>query len=105
MSGCSSVSVLPGPEKSRHMTRAVANALYERVAQDEGVEIMLMARPRAQYKVMIHIASQKELPPSYADELRNIVREKMYDPQLPVSVVAVRGLWRSDSDSPPNGSP
>jgi uncharacterized hydrophobic protein (TIGR00271 family) len=87
------------------VTRAVANALYERVAQDEGVEIMLMARPRAQYKVMIHIASQKELPPSYADELRNIVREKMYDPQLPVSVVAVRGLWRSDSDSPPNGSP
>jgi len=75
------------------------------VAQDEGVEIMLMARPRDQYNVMIHIASRDELPPSYANELRKIVREEMDDPEIPVSVVAVRGLWRSDSDSVPNGSP
>ena len=74
-------------------------ALYERVAQDEGVEIMLLGRPRAQKRVMIHIASQIELPPSYADELRKIVHEKMDEPELAVSVVAVRGLWRSDSDS------
>jgi len=87
------------------VTRAVANAMYERVAQDEGVEIMLMARPRDQYNVMIHIASRDELPPSYANELRKIVREEMDDPEIPVSVVAVRGLWRSDSDSVPNGSP
>ncbi len=87
------------------VTRAVARALYEQVAQDEGVEIMLMARPRSQYSVMIHIASRDELPPSYANELRKIVREEMDDPELPVSVVAVRGLWRSDSDSPPNESP
>jgi hypothetical protein len=70
------------------------------VAQDEGVEIMFLGRPRALHAVMIHIASQIELPPSYADELRKIVREQMDDPELKVSVVAVRGLWRSDSDSP-----
>ena len=87
------------------VTRAVASALYERVAQDEGVEIMLMARPRAQHSVMIHIASHEEIPPSYADELRKIVRDKMDDPELPVTVVAVRGFWRSESDSPPAGSP
>jgi len=81
------------------VTWAVRTALYERVAQDEGVEIMLLGRPRAQKSVMIHIASQIDLPPSYADELRKIVREKMDDPELAVSVVAVRGLWRSDSDS------
>ena len=81
------------------VTWAVRTALYERVAQDEGVEIMLLARPRARDSVMIHIASQKELPLSYADDLRKIVREKMDEPDLNVSVVAVRGLWRSDSDS------
>jgi uncharacterized hydrophobic protein (TIGR00271 family) len=82
------------------VTWAVRTALYERVAQDEGVEIMLLARPRARDSVMIYIASQKDLPPTYADELRKIVREKMDEPELAVSVVAVCGLWRSDSDSP-----
>jgi uncharacterized membrane protein len=81
------------------VTLAVRTALYERVAQDEGLEIMFLGRPRAMKAVMIHIASQIELPQSYADELRKIVREKMDDPELNVSVVAVRGLWRSDSDS------
>jgi uncharacterized membrane protein len=87
------------------VTRAVSRALHERVAQDEGVEIMLIARPRAQRSVMIHIASQDELPASYANELRKIVRDEMGDPELSVSVVAVRGLWRSDYDSPQDGSP
>ena len=75
-------------------------ALYERVAEDEGVELILLGRPRALNAVMIHVASPKELPLSYADELRKIVREKMDDPELNVTVVAVRGFWRSDSDSP-----
>jgi len=86
------------------VTREVAWALYERVAKDEGVEIMLLARPRGTRSVMIHIASHDELPPSYANELRKIVRDEMDDPELSVSVVAVRGLWRSDTDSPPNGT-
>jgi hypothetical protein len=87
------------------VTRAVSKALHERVAQDEGVEIMLLARPRAEYSVMIHLASHDELPPSYANELRKIVRDKMDDPEIPVTVIAVRGLWRSKSDSPKTGSP
>ena len=69
--------------------------------QDEGVELMFMARPRAEHRVMIHIATQDELPRSYADELRAIVREQMDDPEVTVNVVAVRGLWRSDEDSRP----
>ena len=35
----------------------------------------------------------------------DVAREEMGDPELSVSVVAVRGLWRSDTDSPQNGSP
>lgn len=87
------------------VTRELARALYKQVAQDEGVEIMLMARPRGKDRVMIHIASRDELPPSYANRLRKIVRDAMDYPELPVSVVAVRGWWRSDSDSPQTGSP
>ena len=82
------------------VTWAVREALYERVAEDEGVELILLGRPRGLNSVMIQIASPKELPRSYADELRKIVREKMDDPELKVTVVAVRGFWRSDSDSP-----
>jgi uncharacterized hydrophobic protein (TIGR00271 family) len=79
------------------VTRAVASALFERVAQDEGVEITLLARPRAEHRVIIHIASKEEIPPSYANELRKIVRHEMDDPEISVSVIALRGLWRSDS--------
>ena len=87
------------------VTRAVGRAVFERVAQDEGVDVMFIARPRAEHRVMIHVASRDELPLSYANELRKIVRDVMNDAELPVNVVAVRGLWRSDSDSPKNGSP
>ena len=87
------------------VTKAVQRAVFERVAQDEGVDVMFIARPRAEHRVMIHVASRDELPLSYANELRKIVRDVMNDAELPVNVVAVRGLWRSDSDSPKNGSP
>ena len=87
------------------VTKAVQRAVLERVTQDEGVELMFIARPRAEHRVMIHVASRDELPLSYANELRKIVRDAMDDPNLVVNVVAVRGLWRSDSDSLKNGSP
>jgi uncharacterized hydrophobic protein (TIGR00271 family) len=87
------------------VTWAVRTAVYDRVAQDEGVDVMLLARPRAQASVMIHIASQDELPPSYADELRQIVRREMDDPELPVSVIVVNGMWRSDDDVLQSTSP
>ena len=87
------------------VTKAVANSLFERVAKDEGVDITLLARPRAERRVIVHIASRDELSTSYATELRKIVREKMDDPYLPVTVIAVRGLWRSDNDPPQKISP
>jgi hypothetical protein len=80
------------------VTREVARALHARVAQDTGVEIMLIARERSENRVLIQIAAHEELPKSYAEQLTKIVRDKMHDPDVDVSVVAVRGLWRSDSD-------
>ena len=68
-------------------------------------QLTFIARPRAERRVMIHVASRDELPLSYANELRKIVRDVMDDAELVVNVVAVRGLWRSDNDSPKNESP
>jgi len=86
------------------VTQAVVKAVHERVMQDEGVTIMLIARPRAwQRGVLIHIASVEELPRSYADELRTIVREKMGDPTLPVAVIVVRGWWYNSDEIPAIG--
>jgi len=81
------------------VTTAVQKAVLDKVTNDEGVELMFIARPRAEHRVMIHIATQVELPLSYADELRKIVRDAMNEPELLVNVVAVRGLWRSDGDA------
>jgi uncharacterized membrane protein len=64
-----------------------------------------MARPRAEEGVVIHPASEEELPPSYATELRQIFRDEMSDRELPVTVIAVRGLWMSDSDAPEGDRP
>jgi uncharacterized hydrophobic protein (TIGR00271 family) len=80
------------------VTRKVYRAVYERVDKDEGVEVMLIARPRAEHRVLLHIASEQDLPPSYADDLRSIVRQAMDEPEIPVTVIAVRGFWRSDDD-------
>ena len=86
------------------VTRAVSRALHERVAQDRGVGLTLLGRPSVREGVLIHIAADHDLPPSYADELRMIVREQMNDPDVPVFVIALRGLWHSDSDEGSQGS-
>ncbi len=106
VAGPLSTALIAGIEEGKNVaaahpvTRAVARALYDRVGQDEGVEIMFMARPRGQHRVMIHIASHDALPRSYADDLTKIVRDQMDDPDVAVTVVAVRGLWRSDTKAP-----
>lgn len=74
------------------VTRAVFRAVNERVHRDEGVEVMLMARGRIESGVVIHLASKKDLPKSYAIELKQIVRQEMNDFDLPVHVVAVRSI-------------
>ena len=80
------------------VTRKVSRALHDRVDLDPGVEIMFMARPSSREGVVVHIAAEQALPTSYADELRQIVRDQMNDPILPVYIVAVHGMWRSDYD-------
>jgi len=74
------------------VTTAVSRAIKERVSQDEGVEVILMARGRTKAGVFVHLASKNGLPESYATELRHIVRKEMNDPFLPVNVIAVQSI-------------
>ena len=79
------------------VTTAVSNAIHEKVNKDDGVEIIMMARSRTTPGVFIYLASRKDLPHVYADEIKAIVRQKMNDPDIPVRVVALRSIWQ-DSD-------
>jgi len=86
------------------VTTAVARAVNERVHQDEDVEVILMARSRSESGVIIHIASKNDLPKSYASELKQIVRQEMNDPDIPIQVVAVRSIWIEDMDEEETGN-
>lgn len=78
------------------VTRAVANAVKERVNHDEGVEVMLMARGRSEPGVVIHLAARKRIPNSYVEEIKEIVRTEMNDPDIPVIVIAVQSILLDD---------
>ena len=75
------------------ITRALARALQAHAAKDPDVEITLAGRAGAFEGVIIHIASKRDLPETYADELRAIVRNEMADEEMPVFVVCLRGQW------------
>jgi uncharacterized hydrophobic protein (TIGR00271 family) len=90
---------------ARPVTQEMRDALFDHVAQDEGVEIMLLARPRAKNQVLIHLASTRELPVAYAEELRRVVHETTDESDIEVVVVAVRGMWRSDANVSESGGP
>lgn len=110
LAGPLSVTLLSQLEKGRSqtavfpVTRAVSRILHARVAQDPGVDITFLGRRSAEEAVVIHIGANHDLPRSYADELRAIVRKEMDDPEMPVYIVCLRGQWRSDSDAPVQAS-
>jgi hypothetical protein len=80
------------------VTRAVSRALHEHVAQEPGVELTFMARSAVTEAIVIHIATDHQLSKSYANELRDVVRTTMDDPEMPVVIVAFDGQWRSDEE-------
>jgi uncharacterized hydrophobic protein (TIGR00271 family) len=82
------------------VTRAVARALQEKVANDSGVDITFMGRSSVTGDVVIHLAAYDDRPSSFADVLREIVQDEMGDPELPVHIVCLRGQWLSGPDIP-----
>ena len=84
------------------VTRAVSEALHAHVELenkknvDKGrVHITFMGRSSVERSVLIHISATYRIEPSYADELRRIVRKEMHAPELKVQVVCLNGQWLS----------
>lgn len=75
------------------VTRALAREIRARVAQEDGVELMLMARPSVEKGVVIYVAGSAGIRRALEQDLMRIVRESMDDPDLPVKVMAVRQGW------------
>ncbi|MCG8583597.1 MAG: TIGR00341 family protein [Pirellulales bacterium] len=81
------------------LTKELVDKLLERVDQDPGVEIILAARPsRVDYRAdaVIYLASEEPLPRSYGDELKQIVREFLANPEAVVEVVVVQQAWQDE---------
>jgi hypothetical protein len=86
------------------VTREVATALLDRVAEDPGVHIILAGRPGRKLEsdqeehVSIVLGSNRLLPHSYAQELTKIVRREMEDESVEVRVFCLQQGWK---DGPP----
>lgn len=72
------------------VSRSVSRALRARIAQDEGVRIMMLGRTSVRDAVVIWLAMDHEIQESYQEELRALVRAEMNAPELEVEVLAVQ---------------
>ena len=80
------------------LTRALSRALQSRVAEEEGVDITFMGESSVRQGVIIHLAADKDVPKSFADDLEKIVRDKMRSDGIPVYVVCLNRQWMSRFD-------
>lgn len=78
------------------VTRALSISLGEHVDKYKGVNIVLLGRPSVERSVLIQLSADHPIEQTIAHELRQIVREKMNEPDLPVYVVCLGGQWVSD---------
>ena len=79
------------------LARRTIQALVAEMDRDyEGhdVELILAARSNVTGRVFLWIASDQELPQSYAERLRVLVRKHVKDPEAEVTVFAVRLVWK-----------
>jgi hypothetical protein len=82
------------------VTRALSRALLTRVGQDPGVEITFMGKSAVTNAIVIHIACDHDIAPSYGDELRSLVRQVTKDPEIEVLIFAFDGKWFSHDNAP-----
>ena len=76
---------------------SVEDALTEHVEKTPFVEMVASGRPASQHDpsdVIIFLTSPYRLPSAYADELKEIVRREMSDPELVVEVHCLQEAWR-----------
>ncbi|UHQ55705.1 DUF389 domain-containing protein [Microbulbifer sp. YPW16] len=83
------------------LSRTVIEPLKDYVEENPDVEILTAGRPASPYHrsdVVLVIGAPFDLDRQYAQELINIVRREMRDPNLKIEVHCVRELWQESSN-------
>ncbi len=80
------------------VTNETRAAILNRIQEEQGVTLLLIGRPGIPREndpvdVGIVIASERRLPKAFADELAEIVRTQMQNPELRVKVACVADGW------------
>ena len=89
------------------LTRVVDDALAELIADDDDVHIIATGRPSSVHDpadIVVVISSHKWLDRTYAENITQLIREKLHDDSVIVEVHCVREGWGRDDGSPPEGS-
>ncbi|MGI9427730.1 MAG: TIGR00341 family protein, partial [Bythopirellula sp.] len=82
------------------LAKTVVDALEDRIAAEPGVTLITAGRPSSHLvasDVVLITGALGELDPSFADDLIEIVREKMQDDSLIVEVHCIKELWQETS--------
>jgi len=80
------------------LTRAVEEALVEHVARTPGVDLVSAGRPSSLHDaadVVVVLASPRDLPQSFGEELADIVHREMGDDDLVVDVHCLQEAWKA----------
>ena len=81
---------------AKHVTKSIV----EYVESQPDLELLLHGRPGSDSDptdVMIILASSQRMPKYYIDDLTDLVRRKMGDPNLVIEVHALRDGWRDEN--------
>jgi uncharacterized hydrophobic protein (TIGR00271 family) len=81
------------------LTEAVEHALVEHIERTPEVELVASGRPSPLYDqadVVVVISSPDPLPRSFSDELAEICRREMGEPELVVEVHCFRNAWQDE---------
>jgi uncharacterized membrane protein len=79
------------------LAKTVLDALEDRLESEPGAKLITAGKPSshlASSDVVLVLGATGELDPGFADELVEIIRQKMQDESLIVEVHCVRELWQ-----------
>ena len=82
------------------LAKVVLDALEDRIESQPGVELITAGRPSSHQvstDVMLVLGATGDLDPGFADQLIEIVREKMQDESLVIEIHCVKELWQERS--------
>ena len=82
------------------LAKSVMDALEDTVESEPGVKLIMAGTPSSRFvpsDVVLVLGVTNELDPSFADDLVEVVRQKMHDESLIVEIHCVKELWHETS--------